>query len=341
VKLFRGAIVGFGQVAEHGHYPAFAGSDTFEIVAVVERSAERRDAATRLHTGMRAVDALDAIADADIDFVDICTPPALHAAPILAALERGWHVICEKPFLLETADVDAVRRAAVRAGRAVVPVHNWKYAPIIQQATKLLAAGAIGRLRHVSIETLRQRDCAVSDPDRPNWRRDAAVAGGGILLDHGWHAVYLALHWFGQPPASVSATVHRPSAREVEDGASVTLHFPTGDADIVLSWNAEVRRNAIVLAGDAGELEIADGILRLRGAGGEKTVAAGSALSAGSYHADWFALMLPDFSRAFADPDASRVLLDEAGTCLRVIQRAYEAASAANLPRIASSIGLT
>jgi predicted dehydrogenase len=193
----------------------------------------------------------------------------------------------------------------------------------------------------VSIETLRQRDCAVSDPDRPNWRRDAAVAGGGILMDHGWHAVYLALHWFGGQPVSVSATVHRPSAGEVEDDASVTLRFPNGDADIVLSWNADVRRNRIVLAGEEGDLEIADGILRVRGAGGEKILAVVSALSAGSYHADWFALMLPGFSRAFADPDASRALFDEAGTCLSVIQRAYEAASAANRPRIASSIGLT
>jgi predicted dehydrogenase len=341
VTPLRGAIVGFGQVAEHGHYPAFAASDGFEIVAVVERSAERRDAATRLHAGMRAVGSLDEIAGADLDFVDICTPPALHAAPILAALERGWHVVCEKPFLLDTAVIDAVRRAAGRAGRAVVPVHNWKYAPIIRQATELLGAGAIGRLRRVSIETLRQRDCAVSDPDRPNWRRDAAVAGGGILMDHGWHAVYLALHWFGQTPTSVSASVHRPSVDAVEDEASVILHFSAGAADIVLSWSAEVRRNRMVLAGDEGELEIADSILRLRGADRERTWTVAPALSAGSYHSDWFALMLPDFRRAFAEPDQSRGLFDEAAACFGVIQRAYDAASAANLPRIASSIGLT
>ena len=80
------------------------------------------------------------------------------------------------------------------------------------------------------------------------------MAGGGILMDHGWHGVYLALHWFGQPPASVSATVlHRPAAGEVEDEArGGPFVFPTGDADIVLSWNADVRRNLMVLAGDEG-----------------------------------------------------------------------------------------
>jgi len=45
---FRGAIVGFGQVAEHGHWPAFAASEAFQIVAVVERSAARRDAVMEL-----------------------------------------------------------------------------------------------------------------------------------------------------------------------------------------------------------------------------------------------------------------------------------------------------
>jgi len=338
---FRGAIVGFGQVAEHGHWPAFAASEAFQIVAVVERSAARRDAVMRLHPSIRAVASMDEIADDEIDFVDVCTPPALHAVPMLAALERGWHVVCEKPFLLDLAAFDAVRDAAVGAGRAVVPVHNWKYAPIIQRATALLRQGAVGRLRRVSLETLRQRDCAVSDPAHPNWRRDAAVAGGGILMDHGWHAVYLALHWFAGVPETVNATLHRPSPGEVDDEARVSLAFASGAADIVLSWNADLRRNRIVLAGDDGELEIADDVLRIRGSGGERTVATALPLSAGSYHADWFALMLPDVSRAFGDPDGSREQLDQAGTCLAVIVRAYEAASEANRPRIASTIGLT
>ena len=340
VVMLRGAIVGFGQVAEHGHWPAFAESDAFQIVAVVERSVARRDAVARLSPGIRTMTSLDEIADGEIDFIDICTPPALHAAPMLAALERGWHVICEKPLLIEPAVFDEVRKAAVRTGRAIVPVHNWTYAPIVQRATALVSEGAIGRLRRVSIETLRQRDCAVPDPDHPNWRRDAVIAGGGILMDHGWHAVYLALHWFGEAPASVSATLHHPAAGEVEDEARVSLGFPSGDADIVLSWNAAVRGNRMVLTGDEGELEIADGVLQIRGKAGDRTVATAPPLSAGSYHADWFALMLPDVSRAFARPDESRALLDQAGRCLGVIRRAYETASAANLPRIAPTIGL-
>src|SRR5512132_2789535 len=100
---YRGAVVGFGQIAEHGHWPAYASSSDFEIVAVVERSVERREAARRLNPRIRAVSSLDELENAEVDFVDICTPPALHGDPILAALARGWHVVAEKPFVLDLA----------------------------------------------------------------------------------------------------------------------------------------------------------------------------------------------------------------------------------------------
>src|SRR5437016_538549 len=98
----RGAIVGFGEVARHGHWPAYADSRQLSIVAVVERSAERRAMAEGLTPALRAYDTIDALAAAEtIDFIDICTPPALHGEPVLAGLARGWHVVCEKPFLID------------------------------------------------------------------------------------------------------------------------------------------------------------------------------------------------------------------------------------------------
>ena len=116
-----------------------------------------------------------------------------------------------------------------------MPVHNWKYAPIVRRATELLRSGAIGRLHDVEIETLRIQDCAVADPDHPNWRRDPAIAGGGVLMDHGWHAIYLARHWFGEDPIDVRASLHRSMPKQVEDEAALTLAFPSGQAKIFLT----------------------------------------------------------------------------------------------------------
>ena len=163
--MLRGAIIGFGGVAANGHLPAYLKSREAKIVAVVDRTETRRRAAEESLPGIATFATIEKLAaGAEIDFVDICTPPALHGEPMLDALRRGWNVLCEKPLLLDLADLEKVRRLARESGWSVVPVHNWKYAPIIRRATEALHAGAIGSLREIEIETLRIEDCAAADP---------------------------------------------------------------------------------------------------------------------------------------------------------------------------------
>jgi predicted dehydrogenase len=321
--VLRGAIIGFGGVARNGHWPAYAKSREAKIVAVVDRTDERRQAARESLPEVAAFATMEELAaGAEIDFVDICTPPALHGEPILDALARGWDVLCEKPLLLDLVELEKVRSLAKQSGRAVVPVHNWKYAPIVRHATEALHSGAIGQLRGLEIETLRIQDCAVADPDHPNWRRDPAIAGGGVLMDHGWHAIYLARHWFGEEPTDVRASLHRPIPKDVEDEATLTLVFPNGHARIFLTWRADVRRNTMRLIGEHGEIAIDDDTFRIA----DESIQFESGLSAGSHHADWFAAMLPDVIASFRSPDAARQSFDEAALCLSVIRRAYQVA---------------
>jgi predicted dehydrogenase len=319
--MLKGAIIGFGEVARNGHWPGYAASSEAEIVAVVDRSAERRKLAQESLPGVATFSSIeDLAAKTEIDFVDICTPPALHGEPMLDALGRGWHVLCEKPFLLDLVELEKVRSLARERGRAVVPVHNWKYAPIVRRATEILRAGAIGELRGVEIETLRVQDCAAADPDRPNWRRDPAIAGGGVLMDHGWHAIYLARQWFGTEPSEIRASLHRTTPVDAENEATLTLVFPGGRAKIFVTWRADVRRNTMHLVGERGEIAIDDDTLRTS----SESIRFKNALSAGSHHADWFAAMLPDVIASFREPKLSLPAFDEAALCLSVIRRAYQ-----------------
>lgn len=320
--MLRGAIIGFGEVARKGHWPAYSSSEAAKIVAVVDRTEERRTAAREALPGVAIFRTIEELAlGPKIDFVDICTPPALHGEPMLEALARGWNVLCEKPLLLDLAELEQARSLARGRGLAVMPVHNWKYAPIVRQASARLRSGAIGRLGTVEIETLRIQDCAAADPDHPNWRRDPAIAGGGVLMDHGWHAIYLARHWFGQEPLEIQASLHRPAPDEVEDEAELTLVFPSGHAKIFLTWRADVRRNTMRLIGERGQIAIDDDTLR----NGSESIRFESALSAGSHHADWFAGMLPDVIAGFRQPQVALESFDEAALCLSMIRRAYRA----------------
>jgi predicted dehydrogenase len=318
--VLRGAIIGFGAVAANGHWPAYAKSGEAKIVAVVDRTETRRQAARALIPGVETFAAVEELGD-EIDFVDICTPPALHGEPIRAALERGWSVLCEKPLLLDPRELETVRSLVQQTGRAVVPAHNWKYAPIVRRATDAIRSGTIGELRELQIETLRIEDCAAVDPAHPNWRRDPAISGGGILMDHGWHAIYLARHWFGEDPIGVEAALHR-AVNGVEDEATLTLKFPKGRARIFLTWRAERRGNTMRLTGERSEIAIDDDALKI----GAEEIRFESGLSAGSHHADWFAAMLPDVLASFRSPAMAQAAFDEAALCLSVIRRAYEIA---------------
>jgi predicted dehydrogenase len=301
--------------------PAYLKSREAKIVAVVDRTEERRRAAEKAAPGITTFSTIaELAAGTEIDFVDICTPPALHGEPMLEALAHGWNVLCEKPLLLDPVELEKVRALASETGRAVVPVHNWKYAPIVRRATEAMRSGAIGQLREIEIETLRIEDCAAFDPANPNWRRNPAIAGGGILMDHGWHAIYLARHWFGEDPTGIEAELQRVTPDGIEDEATLTLRFPKGVARIFLTWRASSRRNTMRLRGDRGEIAIEDDTLRW----GEENIRFESGLSAGSHHADWFDAMLPDVLASFSAPETARESFDEAALCLSVIRRAYQ-----------------
>src|SRR5437763_15123910 len=124
----RGAIVGFGEVARHGHWPAYARCSAVSVAAVIDRTTERRALAQSLIPGVATFATIEEMAAAlPIEFVDICTPPSLHAQPMLEAIERGWHAVCEKPFVLDANLLERIRARAAAAHVAVMPVHNWKY----------------------------------------------------------------------------------------------------------------------------------------------------------------------------------------------------------------------
>jgi len=122
MRPLRGGIVGYGFIAEHGHVPAyesFARDDcAFEIAAVADGCAARLEAAREALPHARLYRNHTEMLDAErtrLDFVDVTTPPCDHAAIAHAALDRGLHVLCEKP--LATRRDDARARAS-RAPRA-------------------------------------------------------------------------------------------------------------------------------------------------------------------------------------------------------------------------------
>jgi UDP-N-acetylglucosamine 3-dehydrogenase len=80
----------------------------------------------------------------DIEIVDILLPHDLHAEVAIAALERGKHIVLEKPLATTVADAERLSQAASRSGRIAMISENWIYATVVQQAKAMIPAGGIG-----------------------------------------------------------------------------------------------------------------------------------------------------------------------------------------------------
>jgi predicted dehydrogenase len=325
--MLRGAIIGLGNVALHGHLPGWLSRRDVEIVAATDADAARQAAwAERLPSGRWYETADRLLADAAVDFVDICTPPSSHAPLIGAALSRGLHVLCEKPLVASPEDLRRLGDLAEDKGLVLHTVHNWHHAPIVRQTRALVASGAIGQVTDARWHTLRTQPATVAPGGGANWRLDPEIAGGGVLTDHGWHVCYILRGWLGVAPVAVSARLEtrRHTAFAVEDTATLRLRFPHADASVLLTWAADRRENWAQLTGTGGTIEIQDDVLSLRGPEGEQRFTFATGLSDGSQHPDWFHAVAEQFVARATGASSDTTNLVEAALCVAVLALARE-----------------
>lgn len=336
-RALRGAIVGFGNVAVHGHVPAWKTDRHFSILAVCDPDeAQLAIAAELLPDARRYASVDELLATERLDFVDVATPPTTHVEITTKAAAHHVNVLCEKPLALTTDDCNRIRSAGSAGHVVVFTNHNWKYAPIFRTAKRVLRRGEIGRVTHVELQTLRMQPPGGTETTGA-WRLDPAQAGGGILVDHGWHAFYLALSALDLEPIAISARTSRRKfvTSAVEDTATCTVEFEGTTAEIFLTWAADERRNTARFTGTQGTIEVADRTLVVRVAERPPAETAfAQPLSAGSYHPDWFAAMLDDFREELYEPKLRGTNFREAENCCRLLELAYRSAAAdgARLP---------
>ena len=339
----RGAIAGFGFIAERGHLPAYLSRpEMFAIVAVADICEARRALAKRLIPGVRTYPTVTAMLDAEtrsdsgLDFIDIATPPSDHAVIAHAAFDRGLHVFCEKPIATSAKDAQALLEHANAVRRVFFPSHNYKHAPVVQAVRRLLDQDVIGDVHLVTLDTFRTTHAKGVGEWLPDWRRMKRYSGGGIAMDHGSHTFYLAFDWLGSYPTAITAHMnHRgaPSAFDTEDNFSCTLQFPTGTAVAQLTWNAGVRKVQYTLHGDRGAITIEDDDIELsvRGTGAaaaqvEKMSAASNWMDAS--HSPWFRTLQTEFAEAIVAGEFVGKNALEAALCVQLIETAYASSRA-------------
>jgi len=170
--------------------------------------------------------------DEQIDFVAVTTPNNWHFPIASAALEAGFHVMCEKPMTLTVKEAEKLRDI-VRSKRKVFGLmHNYTGYPMVKLARDMVACGDLGKILKIKVQYPQgwlARPIEKSGQKQASWRTDPKQSGAGCLGDIGTHAANLAEYISGLQIKELCADLSTfIKGRRVEDDANMLLRFTKG-----------------------------------------------------------------------------------------------------------------
>ena len=191
----RVAIIGAGQVADKVHASYYATRSDVQMVAVMDSRLEQAQAfAERYAIPSAWQDAHEMLQEVKPDVVSVCSPNRFHFEHVMAALEAGCHVMCEKPPAMTPQQADEMCIAARKAGRVLAYDFHHRFALDTQLLRDAVMNGTLGEIYFTSAQALRR--CGV-----PGWGvfTNKSLQGGGPLIDIGIHMLDAAMYVLGFP----------------------------------------------------------------------------------------------------------------------------------------------
>lgn len=271
----RIAIVGFGFMGRT-HLGAWRKCPGAKVVAVCDSNLAQIGAKvvgnikgaadnSALPAGARVwADFDEMLAAGGFDVVDITLPTPLHARMSIAALEAGYHVLCEKPMALSLRDCDAMLAAAKKARRTLLVAQCVRFFPAYMWLADAVRSGKYGKV--VAADFTRFMSAPKWSPKGGSWLLDESKSGGLYVDAHVHDADYIS-SVFGMPK-SVRSVAHRSAHGYVDhtttvysyaDGKVVTSDSSFAATD-ALTWDAAARvffERATVFLGDAYKTPLA------------------------------------------------------------------------------------
>ncbi|MFC3167442.1 Gfo/Idh/MocA family protein [Paracoccus fontiphilus] len=228
------AVCGLGHFAQNYAIPAIGQSSEGKLTGLISGN---RDKAMAVGTAWGVPrDAIhdygmQGLADNDnIDIVYVITPNAIHEENVIAALEAGKHVLCEKPFAHNSAAARRMMDAAKAADRKIMIAYRAHFEPNNTALKEMVQKGELGDIWYATSDHHRPLDPSV---ERDQWRMVRDLAGGGSFMDIGIYSLNGLIWLLDEVPQRLIATTFSPETPdgrfgEVEAIAQVQLVFPSG-----------------------------------------------------------------------------------------------------------------
>jgi predicted dehydrogenase len=245
-RLPRLGFLGLGWIGRL-RLEALLQSGCAAIAALADSDSAAVAAASRLAPDAYVGRSLDSLLNLPLDGIVIATPSALHAEQVIACLERGFAVFCQKPLARTAAEARRVIAAAKAADRLLAVDFSYRHVRGIPEIHRLIRSGELG--------TLYAMDLVFHNaygPDKP-WFYDLEQAGGGCVMDLGSHLVDLALWMAGAPVTEIDSRLYREGrllpkpVLQTENYAAIRLGFESGAmARIACSWRLPAGKDAVI-----------------------------------------------------------------------------------------------
>lgn len=309
------ALLGTGRIAETAFIPAVQAVDDARLVAVLSRDQTRGTAFARQHDIAAAYDHLEALLqDPQVDAVIVATPDAMHEPQVIAAVQAGKHVLCEKPMATTTAGCARMAAAIRASGVTFAMGYNNRFNTGLQRIKAMLDADEIGPVRYARAILTSQ----VQDPN--GWRALGEQSHYWALSATGTHLIDCWRWYFGEP-ASVGGGMAAPRYQGPNDEVStLVLNYP-GQLLAELTATSILRGgNRLELYGERGAI-IAEGVFGARPQGG-RIDCNGQAIAYQA--ANSFVGEIADFVEAIRQHRQPRVTLEDGLRNVRVMQAARE-----------------
>lgn len=195
MSALRAAVVGLGWAGQQ-HMKAWDERGDAELVGIAGPEVDRRAELAERFGTYSAANLAELLDELQPDALSIATPTAVHAPMAVEALDRGIHVLTEKPMAATARDADRMVAAAQHAGVVCDVVFNHRLRGEVRALAEIVAAGTLGQIRYAKAGWVRRAGI----PGTGSWFTRSEVSGGGALADIGVHVLDIVLDLVGRPP---------------------------------------------------------------------------------------------------------------------------------------------
>jgi len=263
--MLKIGIIGCGKITQVRHAPEYAQNPMCQLTGFYDMLPEQARALAAEYGGT-AYTALDDLLNSGVDAVSVCVANVDHAKAAIMAMEKGIHVLCEKPMGTTPEECEAMVSAAKQSGKFLMLAHNQRFAGAHVAAKKLIAEGALGRV--LAFRTTFGHPGPEGWTGQPtSWFYNKHRAAFGALADLGIHKTDLIHFLLGEPITKVSALFTTLDKKypdgtpiNVDDNAYCLYETQSGiTGSMHVSWTFYGREdNATRLYGTQGVLRLYD-----------------------------------------------------------------------------------